>query len=161
MKKTSGSCWFYKTKVFPHWKKLWSLQKAHQQKKKNAELVGKATRGCLQDIFGTSKVERNWILQDHFFRTTQKQLPVPFPSMKSNTWQTEIKVVWRLLAKHVGKSGLKVLSTEVTFKHRLVWEELDHYWKKNSLSSLLEKKSFLNWNKNSRQALGTSIEKKR
>ena len=104
--------------------------KKYINRKDNAELVGKSHERLPARHFGTSKFEWNWIFQDHFFRTTQKQLPVPFPSKKSNTRQTELKVVWRLLAKHVWKSSLEDLSTEVTFKNRLVWAEMDHYWKK-------------------------------
>ena len=121
VKNTSGSCWFYKTKVFPHWKNLWSLQKAHQKKKKRTQkLLVKVTRGYLQDNIGNSKFEQIWMLQDIFFRSTQNQLPVPFPSLKSNTRRTGIKIVWRLLAKRVWKSSFEDLSTVVNLKNRFI-----------------------------------------
>ena len=138
VKKTSGSFWFYKTKVFPLWKKLWSLQKAHQQKKKNAELVGDSYKRLPTRQFGVFKIWANLDTSRCFFQTTQKQLPVHFPSLKSNTRRTGIRIVWTLL-EHVWKSSLEDLTTGVIFKKTLnLWEN----WpllKKKTLSLFFEK----------------------
>ena len=118
-------------------------KKLIRRKKRTQKLLVKVTRGYLQDILGNSNFEQIWILQDIVFQTTQKQLPVPFLSLKSNTRRTGIKVVWRLLAKHVWKSSLEDWSTGVNFKNRLIHEKFDHCSKKILIVSLRKAKTFL------------------
>ena len=108
--------------------KSYEVCKKHiNRKKRTQNLLVKVTRGYLQDNLGKSKIAQNWILQGIFFQTTQKQLPVPFPNLKPNTRRTGIRVVWRLLAKHVRKSCLEDLSTGVNLKNRLIYEEIGQY----------------------------------
>ena len=101
--------------------KSYEVCKKHiNRKKRTQNSLVKVTRGYLQDILGNSKFEKNWILQDIIFQTKQKQLPVPFPSLKSNTRRTGIEIVWRLLAKRVWKTSFEDLSTGVNLKNRLI-----------------------------------------
>ena len=144
VEETSGSFWFYKKqRSFLSGESYEVCKKLIRRKKRTQNLLVKVTRGYLQDNFGNSKFEQISILQDIFFQTTQNQLPVLFSSLKSNTRRAGIRVVWRLLAKHVWKSSLEDLSTVVNLKNRLIKEKIGHYWKKILIVFLAKAKMFL------------------
>ena len=119
-------------------KKPPAVCKKHINRKKYAELVGESYKKLPPRQFGVFKI---WAILDTsrcFFQTTQKQFPLLFSSLKSNTRRTGIKVGWRLLAKHVWKSSFEDWSRGVNFKNHLVYEKFGQCWKK-SLSFLYEK----------------------